>query len=175
MKKTILLLLIFISISINAQDNYDLSTLRIGPFKYGMTKAEMEKIPNAKFTSGKDKYGQEATIANYNGEKIELLMSQIYGGENKPNVIGIYNLSTKSPKFKTKSGIGVGNTKDQLLDAYRNYPNYSVNQMWDEKTEKKSTTETSFTLTDSDSYTELFFRLINNVVVEVTVYMNEGC
>ena len=175
MKKAIFLLLIFISFSINAQDNYDLSTLRIGPFKYGMKETDMRKVANTKFNNGKDKYGNEVAIANYNGEKIEIALSQIYAGENQPSAIGIYNLTTKSPKFKTKSGIGVGSTKDQLLDAYRNYPNYSVNQMWDEKTSKKSTTESSFTLSDSDSNTELFFRMINNVVTEVNVHMSEGC
>ena len=71
--------------------------------------------------------------------------------------------------------MGVGSTKDQLIDAYRNYPNFSVSQMWDEKTEKQSSAMSSFVLTDNDAGTYLSFTLTNNIVTEVSIYMNEGC
>ena len=93
----------------------------------------------------------------------------------KQNGFQIYSLSTKSKKFRTKSGMGVGSTKDQLIDAYRNYPNFSVSQMWDEKTEKQSSAMSSFVLTDNDAGTYLSFTLTNNIVTEVSIYMNEGC
>ena len=71
--------------------------------------------------------------------------------------------------------MGVGSTKEELLDAYKNYPNFSVNQMWDEKTEKLSSKMSNFVLTDNDAGTNLSFTLINNVVTEVNVYINEDC
>ena len=68
--------------------------------------------------------------------------------------------------------MGVGSTKDELLNAYKNYPNYSVNQSWEEN---ESKTTSFFRLTDIDARTELSFKLVNNTVVEVTIYVNEGC
>ena len=71
--------------------------------------------------------------------------------------------------------MGVGNTKDELIEAYKNYPNFSVSQGWDDKGEKLSNTISYFNLSDNDASTELSFKLENNVVVEVSIYINEGC
>ena len=95
-----------------------------------------------------------------------------YLSEAEQNVETIQHLATKSKKFRTKSGMGVGSTKDELLNAYKNYPNYSVNQSWEEN---ESKTTSFFRLTDIDARTELSFKLVNNTVVEVTIYVNEGC
>ncbi len=83
--------------------------------------------------------------------------------------------STKSAKFRTKSGIGVGSTKDELIVAYKNYPNFSVHQGWDDNGENRSKTISYFNLSDSDAATQLSFKLENNIVTEVSVYINEGC
>ena len=178
MKKLLIVgMLLFGMIHSFAQENFDLSTLRIGPYTVFMKDKAVEKISKTKLISftGADDYYKTNKVT-YVGEIIEITIMQStddqgqYDGGYK-----IYSLMTKSKKFRTKSGMGVGSTKDQLIDAYRNYPNFSVSQMWDEKTEKSSTTRSSFVLTDLDAGTLLSFTLINNVVTEVSVYMNEGC
>jgi hypothetical protein len=116
----------------------------------------------------------KTNLVKYAGEVVEITINKDYENQDK-EAYNIYTLSTKSKKFRTKSGMGVGSTKEQLLDAYKNYPNFSVNQMWDEKTEKFSTTKSNFILTDNDAGTMLSFTLINNTVVEVSVFYNEGC
>lgn len=175
MKKTIFLFVLFFAFSLHAQDSYDLSTLRIGPFTFGMKQSGFNKIYGAKYSASKDKYGNKVTIVNYNGEKIELQLYKEYSNEETTTDFIVHQLSTKSSKFKTKSGMGVGNTKTELFETYKNYPNITIMQMWDEKTEKKSTTESAFTLMDTESNTELSFRLRNNVVSEIVIYSTECC
>ena len=160
-----------------AQDNFDISTLRIGPFTINMKDKAAEKFTTSKLViyDGPNEYNKGNKV-NYTGEIIEIIIMEIWDDEGKKaNGYQIYSLSTKSKKFRTKSGMGVGSTKDELIDAYRNYPNFSVNQMWDEKTEKLSTSKSSFVLTDNDAGTFLSFTMINNVVTEVNVHMSEGC
>ena len=178
MKKLVILSLLFFGmIQSFAQDNFDLSTLRIGPFTVFMKDTAAEKFTKTKLVSydGPNEYNKKNKV-NYNGEIIEIaIMPNWDDVGQKENGFQIYSLSTKSKKFLTKSGMGVGSTKDQLIDAYRNYPNFSVNQMWDEKSEKRSSAMSSFVLTDNDAGTYLSFTMINNVVTEVSIYMNEGC
>lgn len=178
MKKTLFLILFIFGMNLTfAQDNFDLSTLRIGPFTIFMKDKAVEKISKSKLLTFVDENDYLKTNKiNYLGETVEIIIMQSYDdqGQNTGDY-QIYSLMSKSKKFRTKSGMGVGSTKDQLIDAYKNYPNFSVSQLWDEKTEKMSTTKTSFVLTDNDAGTFLSFIMINNVVTEVSVYMNEGC
>ena len=58
---------------------------------------------------------------------------------------------------------------------HNRYPNFSVHQGWDDKGENRSKTISYFNLSDSDAATELSFKLENNIVTEVSVYINEGC
>lgn len=169
MKKLPLLLLISFSSFLSAQ-NYELSTLRIGEYKIFMKKDVAEKLANKKFQKF-DEYENKNSV-NYFGEKIEVVGYSTYLNEAEPNVETIQYLGTKSKKFRTKSGMGVGSTKDELLNAYKNYPNYSVSQAWEEN-EVKNTCY--FRLTDIDARTELSFKIVNNIVVEVTIFVNEGC
>ena len=178
MKKLLILSMLFFGmIHSFAQDNFDLSTLRIGPFTIFMKDKAAEQFTKSQLVvyDGPNEYNKKNKV-NYNGEIIEIaIMPKWDDVGQKENGYQIYSLSTKSKKFRTKSGMGVGSTKDQLIDAYRNYPNFSVNQMWDEKTEKLSSAMSSFVLTDNDAGTYLSFTMINDVVTEVSIYMNEGC
>ena len=178
MKKLLILsMFLFGMIQSFAQDNFDISTLRIGPFTIGMKDKAAEQFTKSKLVvyNGPNEYNKKNKV-NYNGEIIGITIMETWddAGE-KLRGYQIYSLSTTSKKFRTKSGMGVGSTKEELLDAYKNYPNFSVNQMWDEKSEKLSSTMSNFVLTDNDAGTNLSFTLINNVVIEVNVYMNEGC
>lgn len=173
MKNTILLcfcLLLTIA-KLNAQ-TAELTTLRIGAFKYGMTLKEVNAITEKPLHKGKGQYGTECDVAIYKGQEIQLEGINIYEGGNE-NDLKVVGLATKSTLFKTKSGLGVGSTKEQLFKAYKDYPNFSVGQRWDDKAHKLSTTETFFSLEDTASYTNLMFIMVNNIVTEVSIYINE--
>ena len=167
MKKiTLLFTLLFFGV-ISAQENFELTTLRIGPYKIFMKADEAEKISGRRLQQYDD--WDKSNIVIFQGEIIDVKLQNTYISEKENNVSAIYTLSTKSAKFKTKKGLGVGNTKDELIEAYKNYPNFSVNQGWDDKT------ISYFNLSDNDASTELSFKLENNVVIEVSIYINEGC
>ena len=169
MKNLSTLFLLLFSMLFSAQ-NYELSTLRIGEYKIFMKKEAAEKLANKTFQKF-DNYEPKNTV-NYFGEKIELVGYGTYLSETEQNVETVQHLATKSKKFRTKSGMGVGSSKEELLNAYKNYPNFSVNQSWEENETK---TTSYFNLTDVDARTELSFKLVNNIVVEVTIFVNEGC
>ena len=170
MKKIILVFALAVS-GIMAAQNFEISTLRIGDFKIFMPRTEAEKI--AKKTLKETTDWEKPEKVNYFGETVEILTFSNYVGENQPSQIAVYTLKTKSKKFRTKSGIGVGNTRDDLINAYRNYPNFSVSQYKDPESLGK--VESYFSLDDFDAGTYLSFRMENNIIVEVTVSVNEGC
>ncbi len=156
--------------SMNAQENFEVSTLRIGPYKIFMDKKAAEKIAG---TSLKMENGDKKNRVMYNGEKIDIALFSGYGGES--GAVTITGLTTTSKKFKTKSGMGVGSTKDELINTYRNYPHFNVNPGWDDKNEKRLKEAGYFTLEDDDAGTQLIFKLVNRIVTEISVYINEGC
>lgn len=173
MKKLIYILTLLMSCTIFAQENYELTTLRIGPYKISMTAEEAEKMAGKKLKNYEE--WDKSDFVVFKGEKINIKLQGIYISEQEPSRLSVYSLSTSSPKFKTKKGMGVGNTKDEIIEAYKYYPNYSVNQGWDEKTNKTSSSICYFNLSDYDAGTELSFKIVNNIVVEVNIFIDEGC
>lgn len=171
-KLSLILTLLFFGV-VTAQENFEISTIRIGPYKIFMKATEAEKIAGEKLKQFDDY--KKKNIINFSGETLEIELQDYYFGEKEKNASSILSLSTKSPKFKTKSGMGVGNTKDDLIEAYKNYPNFSVSQGWDDKGEKLSKSISYFILSDINAGTELSFKLENNVVAEINIYINEGC
>lgn len=159
-----------------AQENFDISTLRIGSYTINMNKKDIEKVSKTQIVSftPKDEHYKNVAV-KYLGETIDMIIAQ--SSDNQ----GIYNggyeitsLSTQSKKFATKSGMKVGSTKDQLLENYKNYPNFCISHLWDEKTNKPSTSNSIFLLTDMDANTFLSFQMLNNVVTIVSVYKSQG-
>ncbi|MGU3373522.1 hypothetical protein [Chryseobacterium sp. M5A1_1a] len=172
MKKIISFFVFILAIGfMNAQENFEVSTLRIGPYKVFMPKAEAEKVAGMKL---KNSDGDKKNIVKYSGETIQIDLFDNYINEANPSVSSITYITTTSKKFKTKSGIGVGSTRDDLINAYRNYSNFSVRQDWDDNG-KPIKDAGYFTLEDGQAGTQLSFKFINNIVTEISVYLNEGC
>ncbi|TXI99959.1 MAG: hypothetical protein E6Q35_01790 [Chryseobacterium cucumeris] len=172
MKKIIAIFTFLLTFSfMNAQDNFEVSTLRIGPFKVFMPKVDAEKIAGIKLSnSGAEK----KNIVKYNGETIQIDFFDNYINEANPSVPSITYMTTTSKKFKTKSGIGVGSTRDDLINTYRSYANFSVRPDWDSNG-KPIKDAGYFNLEDSQAGTLLSFKFVNNIVTEISVYLNEGC
>lgn len=171
-KLTFLFTLLFFGL-ISAQENFELTTLRIGPYKIFMKADDAEKLAQKKLQIFED--WEKSNSVSVNGENIDIKLQNTYISEKEPSKLAIYSLTTKSTKFRTKSGMGVGSTRDELINTYKNYPNFSVIQGWDDKGENRSKIVSYFNLSDSDAATELSFKLENNIVTEVSVYINEGC
>ncbi|KMQ58473.1 hypothetical protein ACM46_22500 [Chryseobacterium angstadtii] len=172
MKKIISLFVFVWTFSwVSAQD-FEISTLRMGPYKILMEKAEIEKLSGTKL---KITYGEQKNTIKHNGENISIDLYEKYLSESQPSVPAIMGMITTSKKFKTKSGIGIGNTKDDLINAYRNYPSFSVHPAWSDKSEKPLKDTGYFTLEDLDAGTQLSFKFVNNIITEISVYLTEGC
>lgn len=171
-KLTLLFTLLFFALNF-AQESFDISTTRIGPYRISMKADDAEKLAGKKLLQYDD--WDKNNVVIFQGEKIEVKIQNTYINDKENNVPSVYSLSTKSPKFRTKRNMGVGNTKYELLEAYKDFPNFSLNQAWDDKGEKMSKTMSYFNITDVDASTELQFKLENNVVTEVSIYINEGC
>ncbi|MBB4807813.1 hypothetical protein HNP38_003129 [Chryseobacterium defluvii] len=172
MKKIIQFLLCVFAFSfISAQENYEVSTLRIGPYKMFMEKAAAEKLAGMKLIPND---GESKSTIKYHGETILIDIYERYINESKPNELSVYGLSTKSKKFRTKGGIGVGSTRDEVINAFKNYSSFSSYPGWNDKGEKVKN-ESRFVLNDDDAGTVLSFKIVDNIVTEVSVYMNEGC
>ena len=173
MKKIIQILFGLLAFSfLSAQENFEVSTLRIGPYKVFMKNGEVEKLSGAKL---KLTNGEFKNSVKYNGETLMLSTTQDYDSEGKETSgYSIYGISTTSKKFKTKSGIGVGSTKDDIINAYKNYPSYEVSPGWDDQG-KQIKNQSYFMLNDGDAATILSFKMTDNIVTEILVSLNEGC
>lgn len=174
-KLTFFCLLFFGMIFLSAQ-NFELSTLRMGDFTINMKDKTVEKIAKTKLPAFNGDNYFRSMKAEYFGQPLEInvLQGVTENGEYALEST-IYSLNTKSKKFRTKSGMGVGSTKAQLLEAYRNFPNLKVAQVYEDQTDSFSKINCNFILQDFEAGTALNFTLKNNIVVEVTVYVNEGC
>ena len=166
MKTLLLLTILFIPLQMFAQDNLEISTTRIGPYKLQMKGKEAQKLSGKKLIEYNDYRKYNSVL--YNGNEIRINVFD--DGEND---VYIFDLATVDPAYKTKSGIGVGSTKKQLFDAYINFPNFSVYQSYDENG-NLILGESYFNLEDRDAATILSFKMQNNIVVEVRVTYNVG-
>ncbi|RQO32663.1 hypothetical protein DBR32_00910 [Taibaiella sp. KBW10] len=176
MKYIFSLVCLFFTVNTFAQQaNMEVSTLRIGPFKINMDKAEAESNAHKPLLTAKEsnQYNGE-TVVKYNNELLKVTINLQYNGENKPEKETVTNLSTTSNKFRTKSGMGIGSTRSELLNTYKDFSNFEVFAAWEENGEGRSKTISYFVLKDLDASTALSFKLVNNVVVEISVYMDEG-
>ncbi|MDV7697998.1 hypothetical protein N6B72_13815 [Chryseobacterium soli] len=175
MGKSLFALLLIFSFGFSfAQENPNLTTLRIGSYKIKMTKEEAEKIAKTSLLlTDHSQENRKKNMVKYSGEEIEVEITENYVSETEPNVLQISALATKSPKFRTKNGMGVGSTRKEILNAYLDYPNFSVDQKWDYKTNKNSTKISAISLEDRDAWTTLEFTLVDNFCTEVSVHFTE--
>jgi len=177
-KLIMLSMLIFVSSMAVGQDRLTVSTMKMGPFKLQMNKQDVEKILNQKIVlaPGDDEYYKTADV-NYKDYLLTFIF-QSMTESNNPDSLEVYSISTKDVRIKTLSGLGIGNTKQDLFNTYSDkydislFATYIYNKAT-EMSEKVPGTRT-FSLTDNELYTQLQFTLVNNFVTEITVSMNEG-
>ena len=177
MKKLFSLLLVLGALKGYAQEpNWNLSTLRIGPFKVHMKEAEAIELARKplKVPSESNEYNG-STVVKYNNELLEVSLAQGYVDEQNQDGVFVSEISTKSTRFKTKSGIGIGSTREELWAAYKDFSRIEIFKPYDENG-KRIESDRNFTIYDDEAGTMLTFVLRNNKVAEIKVAIAyEGC
>ena len=158
-----------------AQSNNDLiTTLRIGPFKLKTAKADIEKIVGKTIAITSKDYLDTAEI-NYGGISYRLIFSQEYDDDaKKPVAWKLYSVSSTTTSLKTKSLIGIGNTKAEILQAYDKF-DITINNDYAYKEKGNAKDKIQFiNLMDYDAGTRITFTTENRVVKAIEVAVDEG-
>jgi hypothetical protein len=177
MKKvtTIFCALICISFCAMAQANNDvISTMRMGLFKIYTPKAELEKIIGQKIQNKKGEYGDTAAI-NYGGANYTLVFNREYNEDTtKPIVWKLFSISSSTTLLKTKSLIGIGSNKADILKAY---DKFDISIYNDYQYKEKGNTKDKIqyiNLQDGDAGTMIQFTTENRIVTRIQVSIYEG-
>lgn len=178
MRYVIFLLLMSFASSLFAQQtvNWDISTLRIGEFKLMMKESEAVSLARKplQVPSESDPY-QGTTIVKYNNELINVTLGEHYTDVQNGNSMSVTELSTKSTKFRTRSGIGVGSSREELWNTYKDFSRIEIFKPYDTNGERIAT-DRNFSIYDEDAGTTLTFVLRDDKVVEIRVSIAyEGC
>lgn len=170
MKKILLFLFILHATTVVAQNkDYLLSTDGIGPIKLGMSLTDLEKLLQKKITLKVidiDSVVLVETIkTKYKGIDVEIDLIK------RQDYIAVDGISTKSPLCKTKSGIGIGATKLQVIAAYEGYhidakPDYT--EVGDKLIKSKN--KSSITIKEDREGYAIVFSLLNNKVISFSIY-----
>lgn len=170
MKKILLFSFIFLATTAVAQNkDYLLSTDGIGPIKLGMSLTDLEKLLQKKITLKVidiDSVVLVETIkTKYKGIDVEIDLIK------RQDYIAVDGISTKSPLCKTKSGIGIGATKLQVIAAYEGY-HIDAKPDYTEDGDKliKSNTKSSITVKEDREGYAIVFSLLNNKVISFSIY-----
>lgn len=178
MKRILIALFTFISFTSLAQQNpnWDISTLRIGDFKLMMKEAQAVELARKPLhvPTEANKY-QGTTIVKYNNELINVTLGENYSSSDNTSNMSISELSTKSSKFKTKSGIGIGSTREDLWATYKDFSRIEIFKPYNDDGQRIEK-DRNFTIYDEEAGTMLTFILRENKVVEIKVsIVYEGC
>ncbi|MEO5946362.1 MAG: hypothetical protein ABIP79_06060 [Chitinophagaceae bacterium] len=170
MRKIFFFFLIIVTISSAAQNkDYLLSLDGIGSLKLGMPLIELEKVLKTKITLkviDVDPVVLTETIkAKYKGIDVEINLWK------RQDYIAVDGISASSPLCKTKSGIGIGSTKLQIIAAYEGYhidakPLFEYEG--DEKP-KRIKTKSTVTVKEGEEGYAIIFNLVNNKVVSFDI------
>jgi hypothetical protein len=172
----ILVVMLVINNSSHAQAHDLITTMRIGIFKLKSTKADIEKILNKKisFKYNPDDY-MDTVKVNYQNADYVLTFTHQYNENNKvPSVYELYAVSSSNTALKTKSGMGIKNTKGAVLSTY-DKNDITISNDWNYKEKKNAKDKIQFIyLNDFDASTTLIFTTDNRIVTTVEVRIYEG-
>lgn len=153
----------------------------IGELKIGMTQAEIEKLINQSLVMKHDKEAEvwmDTTTAKYKDIDVTLFFEKQYAeDENSPRIMQLSGISTSSPKCRTATGLGVGDDKMAIIEAYDNSPidlgpeYFMVN----DTTWEPSKTKFYVNVKDDKYDKQLVFKLENKKItaLEATLFIGE--
>lgn len=167
-KLSFLIVFVLCSIVAHAQSSdFTVDFAKFGTIKLNTKITELSKYVEGTISESEYEEGPLEYTVRYKGEPIiiEVGIELADDGSTYSVVSGI---RTESQKFKTSAGIGVGNTRDEVIEAYKNYPAFSVYPGWDDEGNRKMS-ESYFELTDVATARTILFRFENNRVVEISL------
>ena len=169
MKKIFFILFIFIStITIAQSKDYLLSTDGIGALKLGMPLSDLEKILQKKITLKVIDVDQvvltEKIQTKYKNIDVEINLIK------RQDYIAVDGISSSSSLCKTISGIGIGSTKLQIVNAYEDY-NIDILPVFegDDYSIKSKTKKTIIVKEGTEGYA-ILFNLVNDKVVSFEIF-----
>lgn len=154
------------------------STGKIGPFKLEMFKKDAEQIISQKIhlSFNKDTYQYLPVTVNNNGVEYFLYFVNSYSFSNADSAT-IFSISTKDNRVKTLSGLGVGNTKTDLLNTYSDKYDISIFTEYEENKQTNTWVKVPgkrrFSIVDAETGAKLSFILANNIVSEIVLEYDE--
>ena len=170
MKKVLpFLFILFATTAVAQNNNYLLSLDGIGPLKLGMPLTELEKLLKTKITLkviNIDSVQLTETIkAKYKGIDVEINLFK-----RQDNIITVDGIKTSSPLCKTKTGLGIGSTRLQIIAAYDGY-HIDARPIFDYDSDKavKSKTMSTVTVKEDEEGYAIIFNLVNNKVVSFEI------
>ena len=158
-----------------AQSGADLiTTMRMGPFKLNTVKADIEKAIGQKLEAHSKEYFDSVEV-NYGGVKYALVFNQEYSEDPKKIAPWkLYAVSSTTTAFKTKSLIGIGSTKAEIILAYDKFDLAIYNDyQYKEKGNAKDKIQ-FINLLDGDAGTQITFTTENRIVKKIAVTFIEG-
>lgn len=152
-----------------------ISTMRMGPFKLNMYKTDVEKITGTPLVAiDKDDYLDTVKVV-YNNSNYTLVFNREYNeNDHAPIKMKLYSIISTNTTLKTKSGIGLGSTKAQILAAYDKF-DINIYNDYQYKDKKNAKDKIQYiTLQDFDAGTQIMFTTENRVVTGMIVSIYEG-
>jgi hypothetical protein len=172
-----LVIVLLINSNVQAQEATSfISTMRIGIFKLKSTTAEIEKAMGQKIKV-KHKEGNYFDTAKimYNQAHYILSFTKQYNeNATAPEVWELYAVSSTNTALKTKSGMGINNTKAEILSTY-DKNDMTITNDWEYKEKGNTKDKIQFvTLNDYEAGTTLVFKTEDRVVKSIEVRLYEG-
>ncbi len=164
----------------NKTTDFIISKDGIKDLKIGMTQDEVEKLLGQKFSFNAMKdsvgYWSDTVDAKYNNLDVSLYFERQYS-EDDNGIYTLYGVSTKSDLCTTSSGIGIGDTKADILPEYEDNP-INMGPEWEQvndSTWAMSKSKYSINVKDDKYDKELIFHLVNKKVtsLEAAIIMGD--
>jgi hypothetical protein len=178
MKPASIVLLLILSMATHAQNNLSTISMNgISDIKVGMKKAELEKLLNQSFTlphlsKNDNDYYQDTVQITYKGTKADVIFQKDYSGEKKYDMV-VWEVRSSSKQLKTKSGIGIGDDKLKIINAYQDFTIHIIPE-YENDYKTKSKTRSSVWLFGDEGDRVIIFHLTYNKVTSVSVMYSEG-
>lgn len=151
----------------NENTDYLVSLDGMGPVKTSMSQAELEKVLNRKIplTNPTDTISgswMDSAFIKYKDAELELTFVRTYAYEVRDSFhMRLAEIATTSPLFKTTGNIGIGSTKQQVVNAFDNYKIYIAPEfiMVDDTTWGRSKTQYSISIREDREGPQIVFYL----------------
>ena len=157
----------------NVNPDYVVTLDGIGPIQTGMTQDELEKLLNKKITltnpldtiSGS---WMDSAFIKYKEADLRLSFVRAYAANDSFNM-QVNDMQTSSPLCRTKSGIGIGSGKEEIVNAFEEHMLFLAPDFQDTTYTTRSKSLYSIIAREDREGREIIFYLRDNKVYAIKV------